>query len=76
MYSNPSHKHSYWLKMSQYIDFVNNILSGYLKGQIALQRVDYERRGREGNNTQTFSCFHHSSQKCKSVLNVILSLEQ
>ena len=44
--------------------------------KIALQTVDYERRGGEGNNTQRFSCFHHSSQKCKSVLHVILSLEQ
>ena len=27
---------------------------------------DYERGGGgEGNNTQRFSCFHHSSQKCK-----------
>ena len=34
------------------------------------------RGGGEGNNTQKFSCFHHSSQKCKSVLHVILSLEQ
>ena len=48
--------------------------SSHLK--IALQTVDYDRRGREGNNTQRFSCFHHSSQKCKSVLHVILSLEQ
>ena len=37
---------------------------------------DYERRGGQGNNTQKFSCFHHSSQKCNSVLHVILSLEQ
>ena len=44
--------------------------------KIALQTVDYERRGGEGNNSQRFSCFHHSSQKCKSVLHVILSLEQ
>ena len=44
--------------------------------KIALQTVDYERRGGVGNNTQRFSCFHHSSQKCKSVLHVVLSLEQ
>ena len=43
---------------------------------IALQTIDYERRGGEGNNTQRFSCFYHSSQKCKSVLHVILSLDQ
>ena len=32
-------------------------------GKIALQTVDYERRGEEGNNTQRFSCFHHSSRE-------------
>ena len=43
--------------------------------KIALQTVDYERRGGEGNNTQRFSCFHDSSQECKSVLHVIVSLD-
>ena len=47
-----------------------------IERKIALPTTDYERRGGEGNNTQRFSCFHYSSQKCKSVLHVILSLKQ
>ena len=30
----------------------------------------------EAERETTRKCFHHSSQKCKSVLHVILSLEQ